>query len=124
MKELEKIKMYMAYGDMYGIDHNGEKIYINNMTIAKASRGEIAVKPVLYPLSLLNDPNVYRFDKLFDENTRKAIGYLYEASKDPHNNLETLIGGLLYRDVMKLIKERFDVFGLIEKKAAASSKEA
>lgn len=70
-------------------------------------------KPILRPLSDLIKPE---FE--LDEWRKKAILFLDETANLPFNSRLEHVGSIMYSDVLFLLENHFDIFGLIKKELA------
>lgn len=69
------------------------------------------IKPFLKPMSDLKAANIDGLEDL----TKSAVIYLQESKDYPFNPHDLVLKCIYYADIMKLIRNHFDVFGLIEK---------
>jgi hypothetical protein len=83
---------------------------------------DLGYKPVLRPLSDIKDEKVAEQLGL-DSITIGAILFAEESSKLPQNSDYLVSECIFYKDIVKLIKHHFDVFGLIDKGLAVDMKE-
>jgi len=95
------------YGTIQGMYFIQDTIYYRFKNIDYAGKNIEQFKPILKPLSNLKDE--------VDSLTKRASIFLQEASKLPYNSNDLLSMGLAYNDFQILVKNHFDVFGLIDK---------
>lgn len=124
--KIEHLAPYLPYNLKLMVD--GEKANIAYMSTkrlafckVKTGIGEVfkvrwehisnmKIKPILKPLSDLTNE--------LDEIAIAAVLFLEESSKLSFNNNDLLTEGLMYKDIIELLKNNFDVFGLIKKELA------
>jgi hypothetical protein len=122
--ELKHLAPYLPYGlkvkhDFQKVRYNGRKSPLEdwimtlepsmlNCFILKDKR-PFNRKPILRPLSDLSKDQFK-----MDEISKGAILFLSDIGKLPYNSMKSHIGGIMYRDMIKLFEWHFDVFGLID----------
>lgn len=113
--ELKHLAPYLPYGlkvihneDIDGVKYKPVNITDRFYSIPTAILTNF--KPILRPVSDLQSDE---FD--MDDVSKGAILFLDKTANLPYNSRESHIGSIQYRDMLKLLKWHFDIFGLIPK---------
>ena len=105
-EQYNTIKGFYRYSD--------DKLYFNfKYGRDYAGKNTDEFKLILRPLS-----NLMKDEFKMDDWRKKAILFLDETANLPYNNRLEHIGGIMYSDIKFLLKNHFDIFGLIQKGSA------